>query len=173
MTTTPTITSSSRSGGSPRSRRTNPRYAACGTRSRREQGKPPPHCLSKVLRVFTPRQGDYHGGVSSRRRWPNRAIEAPRGERGYPLRDSQRRREIELGMDLAVKRAGGMRVWRGGMSRELDDKPLDELEVIIPNLNWRYSGGTAANRTIALGSRSAGGPPGLVRTGRTGSRAWA
>ena len=31
------------------------------------------------------------------------------------------------------------------MSRELDDKPLDELEVIVPNLNWRYSGGTAAN----------------------------
>ena len=35
------------------------------------------------------------------------------------------------------------------MSRELDDKALDELEVIIPNLNWRYSGGTAVNRTIA------------------------
>jgi mannosyltransferase len=34
------------------------------------------------------------------------------------------------------------------MSRELDDKALDELEVIIPNLNWRYSGGTAVNRTI-------------------------
>src|SRR6516225_4621405 len=35
------------------------------------------------------------------------------------------------------------------MSRELDDNALDELEVIIPNLNWRYSGGTAVNRTIA------------------------
>ena len=35
------------------------------------------------------------------------------------------------------------------MGRELDDKALDELEVIIPNLNWRYSGGTAVNRTIA------------------------
>jgi mannosyltransferase len=35
------------------------------------------------------------------------------------------------------------------MSRERDDKALDELEVIIPNLNWRYSGGTAVNRTIA------------------------
>ena len=34
------------------------------------------------------------------------------------------------------------------MDRELD-KALDELEVIIPNLNWRYSGGTAVNRTIA------------------------
>ena len=35
------------------------------------------------------------------------------------------------------------------MSREGDDKALDELEIIIPNLNWRYSGGTAVNRTIA------------------------
>ncbi len=35
------------------------------------------------------------------------------------------------------------------MNRELDDKALDELQVIIPNLNWRYSGGTAVNRTIA------------------------
>ena len=35
------------------------------------------------------------------------------------------------------------------MNREFDDKALDELEVIIPNLNWRYSGGTAVNRTIA------------------------
>ncbi len=35
------------------------------------------------------------------------------------------------------------------MSRELDDETLDALEVIIPNLNWRYSGGTAVNRTIA------------------------
>jgi mannosyltransferase len=35
------------------------------------------------------------------------------------------------------------------MNRELDDKALDALEVIIPNLNWRYSGGTAVNRTIA------------------------
>jgi mannosyltransferase len=26
---------------------------------------------------------------------------------------------------------------------------LDEIEVIIPNLSWRYSGGTAVNRTIA------------------------
>jgi mannosyltransferase len=38
---------------------------------------------------------------------------------------------------------------KGAMDRELDDKALDELEVVIPNLNWRYSGGTAVNRTIA------------------------
>ena len=35
------------------------------------------------------------------------------------------------------------------MSREFDDETLDALEIIIPNLNWRYSGGTAVNRTIA------------------------
>ncbi|HEX9167645.1 MAG TPA: glycosyltransferase family 1 protein, partial [Roseiarcus sp.] len=35
------------------------------------------------------------------------------------------------------------------MNREFGDKALGELEVIIPNLNWRYSGGTAVNRTIA------------------------
>jgi mannosyltransferase len=35
------------------------------------------------------------------------------------------------------------------MDRHFDDAALDELEVIIPNLNWRYSGGTAVNRTIA------------------------
>jgi mannosyltransferase len=35
------------------------------------------------------------------------------------------------------------------MSRNFDDKALSELEVVIPNLNWRYSGGTAVNRTIA------------------------
>jgi mannosyltransferase len=35
------------------------------------------------------------------------------------------------------------------MSRNFDDKALGELEVVIPNLNWRYSGGTAVNRTIA------------------------
>jgi mannosyltransferase len=35
------------------------------------------------------------------------------------------------------------------MTLDVDDKALDELEVIIPNLNWRYSGGTAVNRTIA------------------------
>jgi mannosyltransferase len=35
------------------------------------------------------------------------------------------------------------------MSQEFDDQTLDALEVIIPNLNWRYSGGTAVNRTIA------------------------
>src|ERR1700749_429193 len=35
------------------------------------------------------------------------------------------------------------------MSRQFDDDALDALEVIIPNLNWRYSGGTAVNRTIA------------------------
>jgi mannosyltransferase len=29
------------------------------------------------------------------------------------------------------------------------DKILDEVEVVIPNLSWRYSGGTAVNRTIA------------------------
>ncbi len=44
--------------------------------------------------------------------------------------------------------AGG-RDRAGGMSREFDDDALDALEVIIPNLNWRYSGGTAVNRTIA------------------------
>src|SRR5208337_4508829 len=35
------------------------------------------------------------------------------------------------------------------MKRECDDVFLDELEVIIPNLSARYSGGTAVNRTIA------------------------
>jgi mannosyltransferase len=35
------------------------------------------------------------------------------------------------------------------MSGGFDDESLGELEVIIPNLNWRYSGGTAVNRTIA------------------------
>ncbi len=35
------------------------------------------------------------------------------------------------------------------MREKLEDKALAELEVIIPNLNWRYSGGTAVNRTIA------------------------
>ena len=35
------------------------------------------------------------------------------------------------------------------MSLKFDDKALDALEVVIPNLNWRYSGGTAVNRTIA------------------------
>ena len=35
------------------------------------------------------------------------------------------------------------------MSREFNDEVLDALEVIIPNMNWRYSGGTAVNRTIA------------------------
>ena len=35
------------------------------------------------------------------------------------------------------------------MNREFDDEALGELEVVIPNLNWRYSGGTAVNRTIA------------------------
>jgi mannosyltransferase len=35
------------------------------------------------------------------------------------------------------------------MGREVDDDALDALEVVIPNLNWRYSGGTAVNRTIA------------------------
>ena len=35
------------------------------------------------------------------------------------------------------------------MSLKFDDEALGALEVIIPNLNWRYSGGTAVNRTIA------------------------
>ena len=35
------------------------------------------------------------------------------------------------------------------MSLKFDDEALDALEVVIPNLNWRYSGGTAVNRTIA------------------------
>jgi len=35
------------------------------------------------------------------------------------------------------------------MSGDFDDESLGALEVIIPNLNWRYSGGTAVNRTIA------------------------
>jgi mannosyltransferase len=35
------------------------------------------------------------------------------------------------------------------MQHQQEGCPLDELEVIIPNLNWRYSGGTAVNRTIA------------------------
>ena len=44
---------------------------------------------------------------------------------------------------------GGEAIGRGGMSLKFDDKALDALEVVIPNLNWRYSGGTAVNRTIA------------------------
>jgi mannosyltransferase len=35
------------------------------------------------------------------------------------------------------------------MDQRLDGPALDELDVIIPNFNWRYSGGTAVNRTIA------------------------
>lgn len=35
------------------------------------------------------------------------------------------------------------------MDQESGDDAIGELEVIIPNLNWRYSGGTAVNRTIA------------------------
>jgi mannosyltransferase len=35
------------------------------------------------------------------------------------------------------------------LNRKFDAKALGELEVVIPNLNWRYSGGTAVNRTIA------------------------
>jgi len=35
------------------------------------------------------------------------------------------------------------------MSRDFDEESLRALEVVIPNLNWRYSGGTAVNRTIA------------------------
>ncbi|HEY3918824.1 MAG TPA: glycosyltransferase family 4 protein, partial [Stellaceae bacterium] len=35
------------------------------------------------------------------------------------------------------------------MSLKFDDEALGALEVVIPNLNWRYSGGTAVNRTIA------------------------
>jgi mannosyltransferase len=31
----------------------------------------------------------------------------------------------------------------------LDRQALDELELIVPNLNWRYSGVTAANRAMA------------------------
>ena len=46
------------------------------------------------------------------------------GQEGHPAPDDQREEE---------------RVAEG----------LDALEVVIPNLNWRYSGGTAVNRTIA------------------------
>jgi mannosyltransferase len=35
------------------------------------------------------------------------------------------------------------------MRRQFDDEALGALKVVIPNLNWRYSGGTAVNRTIA------------------------
>jgi len=35
------------------------------------------------------------------------------------------------------------------MDQQADGQALDELEVVIPNFNWRYSGGTAVNRTIA------------------------
>jgi mannosyltransferase len=45
--------------------------------------------------------------------------------------------------------SGGVGIGRGGMGRGFDDEALDALEVVIPNLNWRYSGGTAVNRTIA------------------------
>jgi mannosyltransferase len=44
---------------------------------------------------------------------------------------------------------GGDAIGRGEMSRKFDDEARDALEVVIPNLNWRYSGGTAVNRTIA------------------------
>ncbi len=43
----------------------------------------------------------------------------------------------------------GDAIGQAGMSRAFDDEALDALEVVIPNLNWRYSGGTAVNRTIA------------------------
>jgi mannosyltransferase len=35
------------------------------------------------------------------------------------------------------------------MDQGSEKQALDRIEVIIPNLNWRYSGGTAVNRTIA------------------------
>src|SRR5215470_8619510 len=38
---------------------------------------------------------------------------------------------------------------RTGREQALDGKTLDAIEVIIPNLNWRYSGVTATNRAVA------------------------
>ena len=35
--------------------------------------------------------------------------------------------------------------------RQMDDQALSELSVVIPNLHWRYSGVTAANRSVAPG----------------------
>jgi mannosyltransferase len=35
------------------------------------------------------------------------------------------------------------------INRLMDDRSLDELQVIVPNLHWRYSGVTATNRMIA------------------------
>ena len=43
----------------------------------------------------------------------------------------------------------GDAIGQAAMSLKFDDEALDALEVVIPNLNWRYSGGTAVNRTIA------------------------
>jgi mannosyltransferase len=40
---------------------------------------------------------------------------------------------------------------------ESQDRTLDAIEVIVPNLNWRYSGVTTTNRAIApLLTRQAG-----------------
>ena len=60
------------------------------------------------------------------------------------LRSNGAMRRYAVGVSV-----GGGGIGRGGMGGEVDDEALDELEVIIPNLNWRYSGGTAVNRTIA------------------------
>ena len=56
-------------------------------------------------------------------------------------------RSLSLRRRAVDRRVGARRA--SGMSRAFDDKALDALEVVIPNLNWRYSGGTAVNRTIA------------------------
>ena len=37
------------------------------------------------------------------------------------------------------------------MNRRLDEPELDELEIIIPNLNWRNSGDTAGDRDRVVG----------------------
>jgi mannosyltransferase len=74
----------------------------------------------------------------------------------------------------------------------MDDQALSELSVVIPNLHWRYSGVTAANRAVApligrhlnaawLGSDAPKGVPRLTFTdlfrlrvapGRTKPRIW-
>src|SRR5262245_23756226 len=37
---------------------------------------------------------------------------------------------------------------QGSREQALDGKTLDDIEVVIPNLNWRYSGVTATNRAV-------------------------
>ena len=69
----------------------------------------------------------------------------------YSLMTEAIHRQLYDARTEAVRRAPAAASESGeaGMSRAFDDEALDALEVVIPNLNWRYSGGTAVNRTIA------------------------